>query len=62
MTAPVWSFTVAVSDAVSPSDERVTDELDRVIEVGTGVGGWGMGALPLVGVSPLQERNPSIIM
>ena len=65
MTAPVWLFTVAMSLAVSPSDERVTAELDRVIVVGTGVGGWGVGVLPppgLVGVSPPHESNPSIMI
>ena len=40
MMSPFWSLTVAVSGAVSPIDERLTDALDRVIEVATRTTGW----------------------
>ena len=48
IVAPFWSFTVAESWDVSPSDEKLKLVADSVIEVATGVGGVG----GLVGVVP----------
>ena len=57
MAAPVWSFTVAVRVVASPSDESVTDELDKVIEVATGITGC-VGVVPPPGGSPPHETVP----
>lgn len=48
MVAPFWSFTVAVSWDVSPSEVKLRLVAERVIEVATSVGVVGV----LVGVLP----------
>ena len=48
IVAPFWSLTVAESWEVSPSDEKLKEVADSVIDVATGVGGVG----GLVGVVP----------
>ena len=55
ITAPVWLFTVAVSEVVVPKAERATEVLDRVIEVGTGVIGCVGVVPPPEGESPPQD-------
>tara|TARA_B100000676_G_scaffold168967_1_gene166185 strand:+ start:240 stop:476 length:237 start_codon:yes stop_codon:yes gene_type:complete len=60
MMSPFWSLTVAVSVAVSPIDERLTDALDRVIEVATGTAGW-VGVVSAGGSHELTTV-PSIIV
>ena len=52
IVAPFWSLTVAVSWEASPSDEKLKEVADSVIEVATGVGGGVGGVGGLVGVLP----------
>ena len=55
IVAPFWSFTVAESWDVSPSDEKLRLVADSVIELATGVGGVG----GLVGVVPPSPHAAS---
>ena len=48
IVAPFWSLTVAESCCVAPTDEKLKEVGDTVIDVSTGVGGVG----GLVGVVP----------
>ena len=52
IVAPFWSLTVADSWDVSPSDEKLKEVADSVIEVATGVSG-------AVGVSPPSPHAAS---
>ena len=55
IVAPFWSFTVAESWEVSPSEAKLKLVADSVIEVATGVGGVG----GLVGVVPPSPHAAS---
>jgi hypothetical protein len=58
IVAPFWSWTVADSWDVAPSEARLRLVIDSVIEVATGVGvGVGVGAVGLL--SPPQLHNNS---
>ena len=55
IAAPFWSLTVAVSWDVSPSEAKLKEVADSVIDVATGVGGVG----GLVGVVPPSPQAVS---
>ena len=58
IVAPFWSLTVAESCCVAPTDEKLKEVGDTVIEVATGVGGVGVVVGGAVGVlSPPHARN-----
>ena len=57
IVAPFWSLTVAESCCVAPIDEKFRFVADRVIEVATGGGGVGGGAVGLS--SPPQLTKSS---
>ena len=58
IVAPFWSFTVAESWEVSPSEAKLRLVADSVIEVATGVGGVG-GVGGVVGVVPPSPQAVS---